>query len=478
MTKPNSANHHSIDLTRPPGLLGLLVDHGERCSPFITRLPALAGTLAGFATATANHYVVRIGTDNYIALNLYLAMIGGTGCGKESGLRLASDIAACGGIKAAAYASAEGLHGAFAEERHDGSDPKTQLLIQDEWGRSLEQLKSDKAGHQRAVMTKAMECYGLAIGGTLKARYYANPRNNVPSVSNPYMCALFATTPSTLLDALTSAEVVDGSLNRIIVAHLDPDPPLRDLDTINNGPLPPDIVRQLRRIRAPEIEVTGAPAGPYKVSPVRAKTFRDLERVTLAAQTFNLITVEPTALAILDQLRRDAAVHARAGKLGPLWSRAFEHAIRVAGNVAVGESCVDLRPLVITRQTAQYARALVTHSIETTTSLLHRNLADSDAERTRNQIKRSAIRLQARALDDTNPTVENTAPADKQTEIRDLKRSGWFSRRDLMRSAMNGRAHDFNTELKGLIDAEILAAHAVTWCTPKGTQQRVRPEDG
>jgi hypothetical protein len=295
-------------------------------------------------------------------------------------------------------------------------------------------------------MTKAMECFGLAVGGTLKNRHYANPRNNVPAVANPYMCALFASTPSTLLDALTSGEVIDGSLNRIIVAHLDPDPPLRDLDTINNGPLPPDLARQLRRVRAPEIEVTGAPAGPYKVAPVRSKGFRALERVTLATQSFNLITVEPAALATLGQLRRDAAVHARAGKLGPLWSRAFEHAIRVAGNVAVGESCVDLRPLVITRQTAQYARALVTHSIETTTSLLHRNLADTDAEGIRNQIKRSAILLQARALDDTNPTVENTAPADKQTEIRGLKRSGWFSKRDLMRNAMNGRSRDFDAE--------------------------------
>jgi hypothetical protein len=182
------------DLTRTPGLLGLLVDHGERCTPFLTRLPALAGALAGFATATANRYVVRIGADNHIPLNLYVAMIGDTGCGKESGLRLASDIAICGGIKAAAYASAEGLHRAFSEERHDGSDPKTQLLIQDEWGRSLEQLKSDKAGHQRAVMTKAMECYSLAVGGNLKARHYANPRNNVPAVANR-ICAPYSPPP-------------------------------------------------------------------------------------------------------------------------------------------------------------------------------------------------------------------------------------------------------------------------------------------
>jgi hypothetical protein len=472
MTKPNGADSHPFDLTRPPGLLGLLVDHGEHCTPFLTRLPALAGALIGVATATANRFVVRIGANNYIPLNLYVAMIGGTGCGKESGLRLASNIAACCRIKAAAFASAEGLHRAFAEERKDGSDPKTQLLLQDEWGRALQQLKSEKAGHQRAVMTKAMECYGLAVGGTLKARHYANPRNNVPAVANPFMCALFATTPSTLLDALTSSEVVDGSLNRMVVLHLDPEPPLRDLDAIDTGSLPLDLARMLQRLRSAEIEVTGDPAGQYKIKPIRTKTFQDLQRVDIAAQSFNLVTVEPAALAILDQLRRDAAARARNGKLGPLWARAFEHATRLAGNVAVGESCVDLRPLVITRQTALWACALVTYCIETTASLLHRNLADCDAERTRNQIKRSAILLQRRALDDPNPTVERTAPTDKQIEIRDLKKAGWFSRRDLVRNAMNGRSRDFDAELKMLIDAEILAAHAVTWRTPKGKQQR------
>ena len=216
------------------------------------------------------------------------------------------------------------------------------------------------------------------------------------------------------------------------------------------------------------------PAGVYKIAPIRTKTFRALERVNLASQIFNLVTVEPAALAMLDQLRGDAAARARDGRLGPLWARAFEHATRVAGNVAVGESCVDLRPLIITRRTAQWARALVTHSIETTTTLLHRNLADTDAERTRNQIKRSAILLQARALDDPNPTVERTVPVDKQTEIRDLKRSGWFSKRDLMRNVMHGgrASREVDAELKGLIDAEILAAHAVTWRTPKGKQQR------
>jgi hypothetical protein len=223
----------------------------------------------------------------------------------------------------------------------------------------------------------------------------------------------------------------------------------------------------------PDLKPAGEPAGPYKIAPINPKTFSNLQHVHIASQTFKLITVQPAALAILDQLRRDAADRVDSDKLGPLWARAFEHATRIAGNVAVGESCVDLRPLVITRPTAQWAVALVTDCIETTTSLLHRNLADSAADHTRNLIKGAAIRLQRLALDDPNPPVENSAPADKQNEILGLKRSGWFSKRDLMRNAMNGPSRDFNTELKALVEAEILAAHTVAWRAGKGAQQRV-----
>jgi hypothetical protein len=283
--KPNGLDA-ATDITRPPGLLGLLVDHGEQCTPYATRWPALIGVLVGFSAATRNRFALRIGPCNHLALNLYGAEIGDTGRGKETGLRLATAIAQCGGVAPAAFASAEGLHRALAAKPKDSCDPKARILIQDEWGHALQQIKADKAGHQRGVMTKAMECYGLAIGGTLKERSYANAKNDVPAVKNPYLCALFATTPSTLLDALTSAAILDGSLNRIITVFLDNDPALRDLDDIQDVMIPKHLAEMIQRASSIEFESDGERQPGALFPPVKQKTFANLERVELGGQSF------------------------------------------------------------------------------------------------------------------------------------------------------------------------------------------------
>ncbi len=325
-------------------------------------------------------------------------------------------------------------------------------------------------------MTKAMECYGLAIGGTLKARHYANPRNNVPAVQNPFMNALFATTASTLLDALTSAEVVDGSLNRIPIVPLDPAPPLRDLEDIYTGPLPDDLAERVQRVRMPQIEEIGnGSAGPFGIKPTTLKTFRDLQHADLANQSFKIVTVDPSALAILNRFRVDAAGRVHAGdKLGPLWARAFEHATRIAGVVAVGEACVDFGPLIVSRETARWAVDFISHCFGTTTSQLYRNLADTEGENVRNLIMRSAIRLRDKALADADPILENTAPLKAQQQIRDLKTDGWFSKRDLIRQVMHGgrASRDVKSELKTLLQAEAISCTCVSWKTSTGTWQK------
>jgi hypothetical protein len=277
--KANGLDPTTLDLARPPGLVGLLVDHGERCTPHVTRWPALIGSLIGFAAATRNEFVVRVGPDNHIPVNLYGAEIGDTASGKESGIRNAKAIAHAASVSSSTFASAEGLHRALAAEPKDGANPKARLLVQDEWGRALQQIKSDKAGHQRAVMTRAMECYGLAFGGILDERSYSKAKDLLPAVKNPFLCCLFATTPSTLLEALTSAEVVDGTLNRILVLHLDPDPPLRDLEGIHNSAIPDKLAAMIRRASNLELEPAGEKAPGAFMPPVKQKTFpRPLDR--------------------------------------------------------------------------------------------------------------------------------------------------------------------------------------------------------
>jgi hypothetical protein len=461
----------------PPGLLGLLVEHGAKSTPFMTKRPALAGSLAGFAAATRNRFAVRIGPANHVPLNLYVAAVGPTSRGKESALRIAEAVAAAGGVKPVAFASAEGLHQTFAAERKDGCDPKTQLLTMDEWGRALQQIKADKAGHQRAVMTKAMECHGLAIGGTLKERKYAKAKDDVPAVRNPFLGALFATTPETLLDAITSIEVVDGSLNRILTVHLEDDPELRPLDAIDNGPLPKRLIDLLARLHMPEVKEVG---NGHFVGKTTIRSFKDAEHVTVADQGFLVIKPSPVALLVLDGFRHDAAKLCRADtQLGPLWGRAFEHAARVAGNVALGEACMDRGPLAISQDAAAWSVGFVAWCIEGTARMLRRNLADTDAERTRNRIMRAAIRLRAETLaDPPKAPRERGMPDPARQRIVDLHAHGFFSYRAFVRRLTSGggsgasKARDFKDEIAILVEAEVLGQEVVTWGDPLSPEIR------
>jgi hypothetical protein len=129
---------------------------------------------------------------------------------------------------------------------------------------------------------------------------------------------------------------------------------------------------------------------------------------------------------------------------------------------------------VLRTQTALWAIDLVNHCVKTTVTLLRGNLADTAAEHTRKRIMQHAWKLSTEALAEPNPTAENTAPADKQDEIRDLKRSGWFPKSELIRRAHHKGcvSRDLAAELQGLVEAEMLAAHAVEWKAASGLRQR------
>jgi hypothetical protein len=467
------------DREHPPGLLGALVDHGARCCPFETRLPALAGAIVGLATASQNRFAVHLGGDNAIALNSYMGLVGDTAAGKDTALRHAVAIAEAGGVRPHAFASDPALHQALTAQPKDGADPRVQLVAMDEWGHALQQIKGGHAGHQRAMLTRLMEVRGLAVGGTLPARRYAKAKDDLPEVRNPFVNAIFATTPRTLRDALTSSDVVDGSLNRITILYLDPAPALRPLADIATGRLPPTLATLVARAARGRTVPEPGKKAPGAVLPETRMVDVQGERREIGGQDFTLITAEPEALAALDRFRADAVDHARADdKLGSLWGRAFENAVKIAGSCALGEAIgtdpdKDPGKPVITAATAAWAIALVERSIRETTGDLDRHLADHEAERIQKAIVRAAVKLRAVTLADPDPKVENTAPKDKQDEIRALKRDGWFPQRDLVRSvAGQGRSsRDVKAEINLLVEVEVLAQHSVEWTVRGGDPQ-------
>ena len=450
----------------PPGLLGDLINHGERRCPFMTPAPALAGALAGLAAASGNQYVMHLGGDNFLALNIFVAVVGETGTGKETGFDYASLLGEIGGIRPQSFSSDIGLHQALATPTPDGSDPRLQLVLLDEWGRHLEQIKGEGGGHRRALMTKLMELRGRAIGGRLPAHRYAVAKFDLPEVRNPFINGLFATTPRTLHDALTSADVVDGSLNRILTVYIPDNTPPTPLDQIITGPPPDHLVDRLRKIAG-----FGAGLLPkMRVAPM------DGERHQIGQQHFTLIKVDPAALAALNDFRNSALANRRADhELGALWARAFENATKIAGICALGEAAQTdpTGPLLVSHNTAAWAIRLVTKSIEAIVGDLHENLSEYEAERIQKLILRAAGKLRDAALAEPSPQVENTAPPAQQAEITMLKLAGFFPARDLVRrvAGKTRSSKDVGIEIKCLIDIDRILARTVKWTTARGTPE-------
>ena len=438
----------------------------------MSRLPALAGAIVGLATASANRFAIHLGGDNLMTLATFLGIVGETGSGKETALNYSTLIAAAGGVQPHAFASDVALHQALAAERKDGTDARVQLVTMDEWGRALQQIAGDRAGHQRALMTKLMELRGMTIGGTLPARKYAKSKDNLPAVPHPFVNAIFATTPRTLHDALTSADVVDGSLNRIPIIYLDPAAAQRPLDQIVTGPLPDHLATLVARARWPRVTALDAPpAGAYHVQPVEVANIQG-ERREVAGQTFILIETSKEALAALEAFRAAAHKRQRQDQFGSLWPRAFENAVKLAGICALGEAIgtdpeADPGKPVISEPTAAWAIALIERAITETFGDLETHLSDHEAERIQKSILRCAMKLRDKAAAEIDPVVENSAPPDKQQEMRDLKKAGWFPKRDLIRAVSGGgrSSRDVIQEIAVLLEVGALALHAVSWIT-------------
>jgi hypothetical protein len=464
-------------ITSPPGLLGALVDDGYQRCPVDTRIPALAGAIAGFSAATGNHYVLHLGGTNHLALNLYSAVVGPTGCGKETGIACAHKYGDAVNIRPASFSSEVALHRTLSADPKNGRDPRIQLVTLDEWGRMIARIQGDQNGHLRALMTLLMEIYGRALNGVVPAKRYAKAKDDLPEVKNPFVAALFVSTPRTLIKAMSSLDVVDGSLNRVPPLWIDDVPPFRPAEQINTGPLDPGLACLLSRLRLPLVTPTGAPQTGY-IPPIQTSPIQG-DHLTIGDQHFTVVTLATGAAKMLTVFRDSLPERRRASDHGAMWARAYEIAAKLAGLGALSEAIgTDPRAkpgkAIVSPAAAAWAIALVETTITSTLAVLEAELADYEAERIQKSILRVAERLQAEAIADQNPVVEHTAPPAIQDQMRDLKRNGWFLRSQLKRKCSGGArsSREVDQETSALIEGGALAQTIVSWKTGRDPQKR------
>ncbi|WP_170449283.1 PriCT-2 domain-containing protein [Ruegeria arenilitoris] len=351
-----TAPDEDVDLSRAPGLLGAIMERAEARSNRGIAFFGLAGGLVAISALARNRFVLHTKAF-FTPTNLLVLCIAPSGAGKEEArdeldevrVNLSKD-----------PASGSALHTALLR------NPNLVIAI-DEFGRNLRQVDSNS--HRADMFTVLMEAYPRAFK-KLDARDYARSKDRKDEVPFPYISGLFTTTMGSLADGLDLDSATGGFLGRMLPLILSETPPLampdHDYDDVDIR----EAYARLQSFEMPQPDSLGDP----RFHQVRGRPFLKIEP-----------TPEAMEYAIEVRQRFDDLRSHAPENLAPIWNRANEMALRVAGIVAIGNAAWTdtLEKPVLDLPTLKWAVNLVTQAIKTflPTVAEHANAGEFDGIR-------------------------------------------------------------------------------------------------
>jgi hypothetical protein len=375
-------------LLEPPGMIGEICrwmnDTAIKPQPEL----ALGNALAFFGAVIGRK--VRTPTD--LRSNIYVLGVGESGCGKDHSRKCIKKLCASAGLTSQLLGGEEvSSDSAIITAVH----LHPSILFQfDEIGHFLANASSKyAASHQKNIAPTFTKLFSSAAT-TLIGKEYAGAERK--DVDQPNVCLYGTTVPGRLYEGLTPGEISDGFLGRMIVFQS------ADADPIER-----------------EVAPTSAPVSI--VETVQAWFNRkDLPQAdgNIASRMEHIpITVEfeEEAMGIMRKFRGDCremkTQHRDGSGLDVLWSRAAEHAAKVAMVLACG--CQFQSPLV-SASIASYSVELIGHLVNNLVATVSQSVAGSDYERDvlfvkriiretgKNGIMRSVVLRKARRIKSSN----------------------------------------------------------------------------
>jgi hypothetical protein len=221
---PDEPPEFPLELLEVPGLVGELAGYLNRTARYPQPILTLGAAIAGAATLMGR----KVCTESNLRTNIYILGVAESGAGKEharQALRTVFD--AAGAFR---RVSVEGLASDAALNTALVAVPSSLFLL-DEIGRFLAVVSDARASsHQSEIITQLLKIYSAAAGPYCGKVYADADRAQV--VQQPNLSIYGTTVPSAFYAALTTSQIEDGFLSRLLVFESpDPDPEPRDVLT-------------------------------------------------------------------------------------------------------------------------------------------------------------------------------------------------------------------------------------------------------
>ena len=345
---------HLLD---PPGLLGDVCRWINRTTIRPQPVAALGAALGALAALYGQRYCL----PSNLRTNLYLVVLGPTGCGKDGPRARAESLLDLGGegdiLGGEDFASGQAVLGALQRSSR-------RLFLVDEFGEMLSAVTRRGAPeYLKKIVSVLLRLYGRA-GGVLRATEYASEENRAPDIREPHAVLLGMSTPEQFFSAFSSGGLQGGLLNRLTVLQtFDPRPPRQ---VVRATDPPRELVEELRRHSE-----AGAP---------RAGVGNIAQATGVGAA--RVVEYTPRAWESLRAFEDDLDDRIRKGTLPPgsvpeLWQRAVEQGEKLALIRAVGR---DPAHPDVGADDVHWGLELACWSIRTMESQVAWNLADSPFE--------------------------------------------------------------------------------------------------
>lgn len=297
-------------LDNAPGLPGEMAKWID--STALKRQPVLA--LGAAICAAGTLFAHKIRNDSNLRTNFMILGLAESGAGKNHARSCIKSLFYKTGMEhltAGNFASDAALINTIDANGGIG------IALMDEIGREIAALTQRGAGgHEKRLITAMMEMYSEA-GTYYDGKKYADS-DNAKRIIQPCVNIYGTTVPKRFFDAMTSDEAIDGFIARWFVFESnDIDPPMQESGNIDN--IPPTLMENIKFIQAMPTNAVVQPG--YNIGPLVPQP--------------TIIPYSSGAKDILDEFSKicnDKRLEEikKGGLLAPIWSRAREHAIKLA----------------------------------------------------------------------------------------------------------------------------------------------------